>query len=44
MKVIDTKNIQKIDDEALNSKDQSPKGFMGKLGELVRKAVDCCIE
>jgi hypothetical protein len=20
------------------------KGFMGKLGELVRKAVDCCIE
>ena len=44
MKVIDTKNIQKIDDKALDNKDQSPKGFMGKLGEFVRKAVDCCIE
>jgi hypothetical protein len=24
--------------------DISSKGFMGKLGELVRKAIDCCIE
>ena len=44
MQVIDTKNIQKIDDKALNNQDQTKKGFMGKLGELVRKAVDCCIE
>jgi hypothetical protein len=22
----------------------SKSGFMGKLGELVRKAVDCCLE
>lgn len=44
MQVIDTKNIQKIDDDALNNKDKAKKGFMGKLGEFVRKAVDCCIE
>ncbi|MFZ5982589.1 MAG: hypothetical protein ACOYS2_03425 [Patescibacteria group bacterium] len=44
MKVIDTEGIKKIDEQALNNKDQEKKGFMGKLGELVRKAVDCCIE
>ena len=44
MQVINTKNIQKIDDDALNNKDKAKKSFMGKLGELVRKAVDCCIE
>ncbi len=44
MQVIKAENIKKIDDKALNNKDQSKKGFMGKLGELVRRAVDCCIE
>lgn len=72
MKVIDTTDIKKIDDDALNRHDaeknksiETPQaqmsnistaslektaditersGFMGKLGELVRKAIDCCIE
>ena len=44
MKVIDTENIKKIDAEALNKHDTEKKGFMGKLGELVKKAIDCCIE
>jgi len=44
MKLIDTKNIRKIDDNALNKHDKEKKGFMGKLGELVKKAIDCCIE
>jgi hypothetical protein len=44
MKVIGTDDIKKIDDQALNKNDQEKKGFMGKLGELVRKAIDCCIE
>jgi hypothetical protein len=44
MKVISTDDVKKIDDEALNNKDVEKKGFMGKLGELVKKAVDCCIE
>ncbi len=41
MKLIDVGQIKKIDDDALNTK---KKGMMGKLGELVKKVIDCCIE
>lgn len=44
MKVINTEGVKKIDDNALNEHDKNPVGFMGKLGELVKKAIDCCIE
>jgi len=44
MKMIDVEGIKKIDDEALNKDDKEPKGFMGKLGEMVKKVIDCCIE
>lgn len=44
LKVIDTSNITKIDDQALNKKDTEKKGFMGTLGNLVKKLVDCCRE
>jgi len=44
MKLIGTADIKKIDGEALNKHDKEKKGFMGKLGELVKKAIDCCIE
>lgn len=51
MKMIDLKDVKQIDDNALNRHDTEKKGlpagrqgFMGKLGELVKKAVDCCIE
>jgi hypothetical protein len=44
MKLIASDNIKKIDDEALNKHDTEKKGFMGKLGLLVKKAIDCCIE
>lgn len=44
MKVIDASGIKKIDEEALNRHDEQKRGFMGKLGELVKKAIDCCIE
>lgn len=44
MKLIKTEDIKKIDEDALNRHDKEKKGFMGKLGELVRKVVDCCIE
>lgn len=36
--------IKKIDENALNKHDKNPIGFTGKLRELVRKAIDCCIE
>ncbi len=36
--------IEKIPENALNKNDKNPLGFTGKLRELVRKAIDCCIE
>ncbi|MBN2884711.1 hypothetical protein JXE04_02185 [Patescibacteria group bacterium] len=44
MKIIDSSDLKKIDDKALNKHDQEKKGFAAKLGDLVRKVVDCCIE
>ncbi len=44
MKLLNVGDIKKIDDNAINKKDEKKKGFMGKLGELVKKAIDCCIE
>ncbi|MDQ1283912.1 MAG: hypothetical protein QG620_260 [Patescibacteria group bacterium] len=44
MKVIGTNDVKKIDIGAVNKHDNEKKGFMGKLGELVKKAIDCCIE
>lgn len=44
MKLINTGDIKKIDEEALDKHDQEKKGFMGKLGDLVKKAINCCLE
>ena len=44
MKVVSTEDVKKIDGQAVNKHDKEKTGFMGKLGELVRKAIDCCIE
>jgi hypothetical protein len=44
MKLLNVGDIKKIDDKAINKNDARKKGFMGKLGELVKKAIDCCIE
>jgi len=44
MKVIDTNQITKIDDQAMDKNDETRGGFFGKLGELIKKAIDCCIE
>lgn len=41
---VDAGQITKIDDNALNEHDKEKKGFMGKLGDLVKKVIDCCIE
>jgi len=41
MKLINVGEIKKIDDEAINKKE---KGMGGKLGDLVKKVVNCCIE
>lgn len=44
MKLLNVGDIKKIDDKAINKEDKEKKGFMGKLGVLVKKAIDCCIE
>ena len=44
MKLIDTGEIKKIDEEAIDKNDKEKKGLSGKLGALVRKVIDCCIE
>lgn len=41
MKLIDLGDVKKIDDDAINTK---KKGIAGKLGALVKKVIDCCLE
>jgi hypothetical protein len=41
MKLIDLGEVKKIDDDALNTE---KKGLTGRLGALVKKVIDCCIE
>ncbi|MFH1175321.1 MAG: hypothetical protein V1698_01190 [bacterium] len=44
MKIIGAKDIKKIDDKAIDKNDKTKGGFMGKIGNLIKKAVNCCIE
>lgn len=44
MNVIDASQVKKIDEQALDKHDEVKAGFFGKLGELIKKAIDCCIE
>jgi len=44
LKLLNVGDVKKIDENALNKQDEEKKGFMGKLGMLVKKAIDCCIE
>ena len=43
-RIIGARDVRAIDAQAINQHDKKPAGFAGKLGELVRKAIDCCIE
>lgn len=44
MKLLNVGDVKKIDEQALDKNDQEKKGVMGKLGDLVKKAINCCIE
>lgn len=44
LKVMNVGDVKKIDDGALNRHDTEKKGVFGKLGEMVKKVIDCCIE
>lgn len=44
MKLIPTREVKKLDEQALNKQDQERNGIVAKFGDLVRKVVNCCIE
>jgi len=44
LKLLNVSDVKKIDDNQLNIHDKQKTGFLGKLGDLVKKAIDCCIE
>ena len=44
MKLINPGEIKKIDDGAINKEDKEKKGMTGRLGALVQKVINCCIE
>jgi len=44
MDLIDTSQIKNINEQAINVHDKKPEGFLGKMGELVKRAINCCWE
>lgn len=44
MKLINPGEIKKIDEGAINKDDKEKKGMTGRLGALVQKVINCCIE
>lgn len=44
MKLINPGEIKKLDEDALNKNDKEKKGMTGKLGALVQRVINCCIE
>lgn len=44
LKLISPGEIKKIDEDALNRHDSEKKSLMAKLGDLVKKIIDCCVE
>lgn len=44
LKMIKISDIKKVSQNQLNIHDQEKNGVLGKMKELVRKVIDCCIE
>ena len=44
LKLIDIGQVKKVDENQLDVHDKKKSGFLGKLGELIKKIIDCCIE
>lgn len=44
LKLVDVSDVQKIDNQQLNVHDDKKTGFLGKLGEIIKKIIDCCKE
>lgn len=44
LNAIDIGDVKKIDGDKIDKNDSKKNSVMGKLGVLVKKAIDCCIE
>lgn len=44
LKTIDLKDVKQIEEGQLNNHDKDKNSLTSKLGQLVKKVVDCCIE
>lgn len=44
LNLIDVGKVKKIDEKAMDKSDKEKPGFGSKLGSIVKKLVDCCIE
>lgn len=44
MKMLEIGDVKKIDDDQVSKEDSKRGGFLGKLGNLVKRAIDCCLE
>jgi intein/homing endonuclease len=44
LKLIDIGEVKKIEENQLSVHDKEKSGFFGKLKEIVKKIIDCCIE
>jgi len=44
LKLINIGEVKKIEGDQLNVHDKEKTGFLGKIGELIKKIIDCCIE
>ncbi|MDD5144903.1 MAG: hypothetical protein PHW72_02165 [Candidatus Pacebacteria bacterium] len=44
LKLINLGEVKKVDDDQLDIYDEKRTNLLGKLGEIVKKAIDCCKE
>lgn len=44
LKIVDITDVKKIESNQINKNDKNPNSLTSKLGELVKKLIDCCKE
>ncbi len=42
--VVNSGEVTRIDEQAVSKEDPQPNGLMAKMGDLVKRAVNCCLE
>lgn len=44
LKLVDMGQVKKIDDNQMDKDDKDKRGILGKLGDAVKRIIDCCKE